>query len=869
MQAELAADERFREAGFMVVRAVNARLLAHDIDTARATLEVAAEDDRYFASDDIALELADAAKNAERWDLVSKFLGEQTGPQADFIRAHVAVHTPDGDRAAAQDLFRSVMADEHDERQKAAAFALLAGSIEDPALAWDAEAERLIAADAPSVTARMKAQKLAAEGDREGAEAELRPYQAEPDVMRILVSLKVEAGDWDAALRLTKRLIETSPEDFDYVRYSDLLRRSGDRVRARTEFLAAARNEKLSTAARAAAYGQAAQMLHDDGEYAEMVPVAAEWSEFSPDDDNARWAQIVGLVRLTRYQEALHLWQEHKPQVRTIEEAYMLAGVQQMAADPESAIVAIWDLAERFPDDERLLLAVIGCAINTGVAELPDPAGRLAKEALHEFPKRFPDSKSLRAYTIDPDDVPGSVARMLADAGGSRQTDDEIPRSVAEGRAAVAVLAAVHGQSTGETWQALRHLPTGFRDEEAEKLEREGAAKALSDGAALWDPSSLYITGGLGGDFSDLVVNALPASALAQSALDDAAAETALRAESSGRLGLDEKTQQPLMVEADPDDNARARERRDGTLGLARRLQVRPDQRAEGERDDLEKMLEEVDPPQFEIMVASIAVARREGLALFSDDRWIRAAARAFGVPAFGTIALIDALAEENSLSAEQRDQLRRRLYHAGAHGLNFTTSELIELGRSSDWKLTNGMRAVFNDVVAWLASPARMFDLLLPLLQDVYDHAPDEFDDWVARLVDAGTSAMPERHDGLIAAVLLNSALGLHRQDEILSRECLGRLIVSLRHLPAWLKVDRDPREDILIQAIVLALKWFEVKTAEEGAAVLRLALRRVPEAEQERIKKRFVRRSPPNCDTCYPPITGEDDEPASPTTS
>jgi hypothetical protein len=75
-------------------------------------------------------------------------------------------------------------------------------------------------------------------------------------------------------------------------------------------------------------------------------------------------------------------------------------------------------------------------------------------------------------------------------------------------------------------------------------------------------------------------------------------------------------------------------------------------------------------PTSIRSWAGTLAVARREGLAVFSDDRVVRQSARELGLKAFSTMSLLDVLVDRGVVKPEVRDDVRHRLLRNGATGL-------------------------------------------------------------------------------------------------------------------------------------------------------------------------------------------------------
>jgi hypothetical protein len=844
LRDQMLAGRRLREAGSLSVRAVDLALLGHDLDTAGQLVDSTIAEPGMYQEDGQRLELAEAAVKLGRVDAADQLLQGVDGDEAEFLRAWAGLLSEDAERVgSAAEFIQKVVKDPEHLLRRPAAFALLDAAIRHPSVEWSDEAEEIVAEDSAVTAAQMKAERLRRAGKIDEAEAALTPYQAHRPVLRMMVAFRAEAKEWDRALRLSERLLKGDADEDDRLRHCALLRESGERDQARAEFLALARDDRVSGTTRSMAYAEAAQILDRDGNYRELERVAEEWFRREFRTDDAGWLRLHALTRLTEFDEALALWREHQLPVDQEQHALLVAQVWQAAAPPHEAIPEIRELADQFPSNEQLLLAVLGVSLRHPNAELPEEVGAQVTETFEIFFERFPHSTALRRFAIDEDDVAGSLGRLLQETQGDRPTRiRDTWREVITGNAPVAVFATVVGRSTGQTLLDVPVLPLGYDVPEVHELEVAAAADALDKSAAALDPSSLFIVGGLGAEFEDLVMNMLPASVVAQATLDDAAADAMIPAGDAGRLALDEETGDAVLFPPREQDQAREILRAAGTLNVARRLDAKASRDPDAD-DDLNKLLDQIDRDQLSILLATTIVARRQDLPVFSDDRVARAAARSVGIPAFGTVALLDALQSRALIDEETRRRLRRRLHASRAWGLQLTADELVAIGQAAGWKLTPGLVATFNDSWSWRNNPAAMIRLILPCLRDVLETAPEEFDIWVERTLDAFTQASPDKDDAARTRALILMALEIGPEPPSLSPDQRGALFNALRSVPWYLQFKRDRSTDIVIEAIARLLEWTAPKSELEAAGLLRVVLARLSEADRALAMKAFVR--------------------------
>jgi hypothetical protein len=201
-----------------------------------------------------------------------------------------------------------------------------------------------------------------------------------------------------------------------------------------------------------------------------------------------------------------------------------------------------------------------------------------------------------------------------------------------------------------------------------------------------------------------------------------------------------------------------ALDRAEGTLELARELREVPNTDPSN-ATRFDKLVDDTDDsPPLQAWASTYAVAERLGFPLYSDDRYIRAQARRDGIPAFGTVAILEALVERGRLSADDYKLARQRLRASGALGVVPDEQEFVEEAREAGWRLTESLRQLLLDPTGWTDANA-MHQRHLALLRAVYEDEPDELAAWVARILDAARIVQPGRALGRYAVLLLASA--------------------------------------------------------------------------------------------------------------
>ena len=105
-------------------------------------------------------------------------------------------------------------------------------------------------------------------------------------------------------------------------------------------------------------------------------------------------------------------------------------------------------------------------------------------------------------------------------------------------------------------------------------------------------------------------------------------------------------------------------------LARAKTLEVRPDIEPSAPTQFDEFVPERIDDLRTigqAAMAGTAAIAVRERLPIYTDDRVLRLVYRQAGIPTFGTVALLEILAERSMVTAEEHDEVCEALRAAGA----------------------------------------------------------------------------------------------------------------------------------------------------------------------------------------------------------
>jgi len=794
--ARIAKQRRVDEAVAITARAAEAYGLAEEIEKAARLLEAVEQPETLLI--ETRESLAEAAIFARRPDLVRRFL--DTPPEGDSSSAGAlwadAVlledeSDPQASARAVEILVPLLDSADQDLRDRAA-FALLSGAAANEEVEWNNSAAEIVRHRMPMAEASMKAQVYERERRYEDAENALLPFAADSKILRQLRDLAAVREDWQKVRDRAARLSDIRGEPIDRLAQADATFKAGDSRQAKELFLAVARSPNVDEQLRGAGYSGAIESVAADRDYEEIRQLAQEWHEELPADQNGVWNLLFGLARVAQHKAAYELFQQENPDPDTEQRASLLAEILGRSAPKAEALQDIADLSDRY---DRQVEALEGFFLKVSLeaeqeGEVPTALEDRIREAWATFPTRFPDQEFMQLIKA-PSTLEG-VEELLNEMGGgdSARIQKETIEQIIAGERPVngLAVAAPHG-SIGRSWLGLGFLPLGFCMDQIDDLETNAAAKAIG-GAAIWDSSSLFVVGGLGKPHTETLLGVLPGSQIASETLEDAdAAVESLPAQGGHEMVQDPDTGALVEFrEHTKESSERLRAVSEGMLKLAQEFIVAPGVGPATE-PRLREAHDKAERRGWRAVVAGMALAQRLGLPLYSDDRWIRRAARGLGIETFGTVALIAALAQKGVLQPKQRLVIRQRLAGSGAWGIEPEGEELIAYAQDSGWLLSRTLRGGLNDRAAWRAKPANYMRAVVSLLGAVHKERPECLGAWLREGIATFNDTFPNIDPRKASQIFL--VLSWDLQEELgVSRQCFQALVEEIRGLPTSLRL-------------------------------------------------------------------------------
>jgi tetratricopeptide (TPR) repeat protein len=484
----------------------------------------------------------------------------------------------------------------------------------------------------------------------------------------LLVAAAVEAGDYQLALTRSERALSLAASPARRVEHADLLLRADRSDEARALLAALRRDAEMPVDVRAKAYYLSVKDARSSRQYEEAEALAEEWLALEPSEKGAAWVRVDALLWLGRAAEAVAVARGAELEPEDLGEARLLAHVYLRGLSPAEALAEIVRLSDRFDRADESLEGLVIAAWTNARGGISDELEQRAALSLNEFVTRFPDSKAqARAVTID------ELSNILKEQASAAKELDAMGSDVVAGRIPVSLWALAAGRSVAQMWSGLRVLPVASGDDPQTTADTKGAEQAFGRGA-VWDASALVVGSRLDAGIQEATRRALPRSVIAQSVMQDIdfAAVDALderTSEDEMRLTWDAETSAPVAFMLPSEEIDRERRALREAHRVAKELEVVPDTAKEKPTgvDALVPEVVDVETMLRAGLFGTLAIAIREELPVYCDDRVLRVLYRQAGVPAFGTVALLRVMQARGIISEEERHTAIAALEQAGA----------------------------------------------------------------------------------------------------------------------------------------------------------------------------------------------------------
>ena len=643
LHGALRESNRFLEAGGIAGRLIQCEVLADHHDRARLLLaEVRSEE----LQEEAPLELAGLALTVGALDLVDQFLDAYDGDAqaAATLRARTALADPDRRQEAVTTLDARVGEGDLD----ASVMRLVAAIPPANQLPWSDQAEQVTRTSQQVLASHLKAEWHSARGDTDAARRELAQHADDPRAESWLMMNFARSHDWAKAAPHAVAVLQADPDLADRVSAGQVLKHAGDEARAEAAFREVVRDPEASEEERRVAFEELGDLLLLAGRFPEALQLSE--TEETSGIEAADWLRGHVLALSGHPEQAFETVGSLPP--RGSNDRSLLRTLIASQEAPKLAVRRLIALADELdePDEElecQITLSLLKCDEGDLDPEIIERAGPV------QFAKRFPDSKRMWGEQFpEEEDQLLDKLRQLTEGRALAVAEAE-KRVFGDGVWPMGALAMAIGRTLGETWGLISTLPITF-DEGPDDDAELAAVRAAAGGPLIVDTAALRGLDALSPGTVDRVLAEFPHSRKAFSVTNDllksTLADRTLGREEVTTLHWDQEHGAPVIGEMSAEMAAAPRRAAERMLAIAQRLETAAVTTPEEGGDSAEGQI-------AAIYSETQRVAKSSESAIYSDDRCFRRALRAEGIPTFGTVALLVALAESGAISDEEASQ--------------------------------------------------------------------------------------------------------------------------------------------------------------------------------------------------------------------
>jgi tetratricopeptide (TPR) repeat protein len=601
----------------------------------------------------------------------------------------------------------------------------------------------------------------------------------------LLALLLQQAGDLDSAVDVLKR-------GYDQFNDASLLVRAVETHAGAGDFASA---EELARDALASASGPSKVRLR--GRLIEFASARNAWDEVERQSralleegdsrPRTRWALALALFNQGDQDSA---WSEisRPPRLEPLGEieAQLLIQLQRRFGKAPKAVREVLQVAAQYPDSEEVGAAAIMAALQLSAdSTIPDDLAEELQDVSEAFFSRFPESEYLSRLPFTTVEDFGHQLRDLTPDDKDRKATlaRAVERVALEGHP-YGTIAAIAGRSYGET--LLRRgagcLPILSPNDTVVEEERRAAEQARNSRCFV-DTSVLH-TLSLSQSLLQSIVAEFDVLLLPEEALRDLLmARDVLALRSTTSVSWDSEQERIRVIEiseADADDLA---ERAEWMVSATSRLTTK-------RAGDL-RHFPDLQGDRFAPWLSPLDLAKEEGRSLYADDVGLRLLARAMGVPAFGTLSLVETL------------ETTGRIEHAALEGLLFSLTKsygvdlppdqdrLTTVARADNWEPRGAAFAVSRPKFWVTRDGPSVYETLL---KNAASASPANLTGWVyAAVLGATRAAQEAKRQDVAGSVLAFSLLEVG-----ITHGKVAEMVGAARRVTEELGV-QDPFEDAM----------------------------------------------------------------------
>ncbi|MFF5084561.1 hypothetical protein ACFY36_46605 [Actinoplanes sp. NPDC000266] len=346
--------------------------------------------------------------------------------------------------------------------------------------------------------------------------------------------------------------------------------------------------------------------------------------------------------------------------------------------------------AADWANDEQIAAAAMSIVLMAPDSALTETQIAEFRLYLENYFERHGENASITQIKVEDDNL-DLLYEFLRRGEARQQALEELSSEVRAGRVPLVILTEAAGRTCTES---LIRRDLGYimavDDDSGEETARETLGRR-----AVIDTTALVVARWTGYTFKKLAARLDSVIVPAPVREDITRARSSLSMRSTATLGWDTRRQHPFVSETTPEEAQAHSEAAEQVWADVQGLQVAP-VTADTRRDR---------------WLSAITVAQEIGIPVWADDVVIRRLARALGVPAFGSLDLIRAFADEDGVNAATVSLRENKV-------VDIPISEPWHaLAKNARWKVDSPLALAISRPAAWRDIP-KSFDEFRSLMR-------------------------------------------------------------------------------------------------------------------------------------------------------
>jgi len=422
-----------------------------------------------------------------------------------------------------------------------------------------------------------------------------------------------------------------------------------------------------------------AELLWKQKDWAGVVQQAEAYLAEAPEDQDVRWLLAGALFNRRNYEQAWQALGAGKLQPRDLQEAVLWMLLVHRFQAASLWIDQALELLRRYRESDDLAQAFMEAIVR----HPPDPAIQAGtvdaiKAATADATEKLVQAKRFEKIDLTDEEALKRRFAELLEPGAAAHA--ELSRQVSLGLWPLGALATSGGRTYTEVLVKgePRCLPIYSTALDARALERSAISQAL-DHRVVVDPSTLAVLSLVRGLWAK-VVSSFSSSVMSSGARNDVVAgRDSLSSITTQFMSWNLEAKAVTLMDVPAPLVETWRERSEWMADVALRM-------LSLDRDSLPHF-PQADMSRFGGWLGSIELAAELKCGLFSDDLGARTLARSMGVETFGTIALLEVLAENGVITSSERSEACEVLRRERFVDIPFEVPSITALAQEEGWQ--------------------------------------------------------------------------------------------------------------------------------------------------------------------------------------